>query len=115
MDLACLLRQKILDNNPRAKITENQVVAWGRQADLMLRVDRRTPEEISALIQWSQRDNFWKSNILSMGKLREKFDQLAMKQNAERGNNAPGNRKNHGINSGRNTDYNARRVVLPEL
>ena len=57
------------------------------------RVDRRTPEEISALIQWSQRDNFWKSNILSMGKLREKFDQLALKQNAERENNANGNRK----------------------
>jgi hypothetical protein len=29
--------------------------------------------------------------------------------------NANGNRKNHGINSGRNTDYSAGRTVLPEL
>jgi len=28
------------------------------------------------LIRWCQRDNFWKSNILSTQKLREKYEQL---------------------------------------
>jgi hypothetical protein len=84
LEIAVLLRQRILENNGKAKITEKQVCEWGREADLMLRLDHRTPEEVTALIQWSQRDPFWKTNILSMGKLREKFDQLALKRNAEK-------------------------------
>jgi hypothetical protein len=89
MELAVLLRQRILENNGKAKITEKQVCKWGREADLMLRLDHRTPEEVSALIQWSQRDRFWRSNILSMGKLREKFDQLALKRTAEKDASEP--------------------------
>jgi hypothetical protein len=83
MELACLLRQRILENNSRARITEKHVVAWGHQADLMIRVDHRTAEEISALIEWSQRDSFWRGNILSMRKLREQFDQLTVKSRAK--------------------------------
>lgn|ERR1700722_10047957 len=89
MELADLLRQLRLENNPRAKIAPRQVHDWGVTADLMLRLDHRIPEEIAGIIQWSQRDNFWKSNILSMGKLREKFDQLAMKQNGEKDASEP--------------------------
>lgn len=83
MELACLLRQRILENNSRARIAEKHVVAWGRQADLMIRVEHRTVEEISTLIEWSQRDPFWRTNILSMGKLREQFDQLTVKSRAK--------------------------------
>lgn len=90
MELVNLLRQLRLENNPRSKITARQVHDWGVTADLMLRLDHRTAEEIAAIIRWSQRDNFWKSNILSMGKLREKFDQLAMKQNGEKDASEPG-------------------------
>jgi len=39
------------------------------------------------MIEWSQRDDFWKTNILCMSKLRKQFDQLTMKM--KRG-------KNHG-------------------
>jgi hypothetical protein len=118
MELAVLLRQRILENNPKAKITEKQVCEWGREADLMLRRDHRTPEEISALIEWSQRDPFWKTNILSMGKVREKFDQLTMKKGREKGASHAnrGDRKpTNAINSRRGTDYSAGRTVLPEL
>jgi uncharacterized protein YdaU (DUF1376 family) len=89
MKLACLLRQRILANNSRARITEKQVVAWGRQADLMIRVDNRTVEEISALIEWSQRDPFWRGNILSMRKLREQFDQLTVKSRVKQEHGEP--------------------------
>jgi hypothetical protein len=89
IELAALLRQLILKNNPGAQITARQVQLWGVTADSMLRLDHRTTEEITAVIQWSQRDNFWRSNILSMGKLREKFDQLVMKQNAEKDASEP--------------------------
>lgn len=52
---------------------------WHDAARLMLDNDERTYEQIAYLIDWSQRDEFWRSNILSMPKLREKFDQLRIK------------------------------------
>ena len=83
--LAELLKARILENNPGAKITSGQVEEWARVADLMLRRDGRTETEIRNLIEWSQQNDFWKSNVLSMGKLREKFDQLVMKRQRENG------------------------------
>jgi hypothetical protein len=79
--LAALLKQRILENNPSARIMKAQEANWAREADRMLRIDRRTVEQIRELVEWSQRDSFWRTNIFSMGKLREKFDQLAVKKN----------------------------------
>jgi hypothetical protein len=76
--LADQLRNLILTNNLSAKITPGQVAKWGHEADLMIRVDNRTQEGIRLVMEWSQRDSFWRANILSMAKLREKFDQLWM-------------------------------------
>jgi hypothetical protein len=78
--LARLLREHILENNPKAKITPAQETNWAREADLMLKRDNRTEQEVRDLIEWSQQDSFWQGNILSMGKLREKFDQLTVKR-----------------------------------
>ena len=75
--LCCYLKDRILSNNPKARV--NGVVRWAKDVRLMVRIDKRTPEEIRALIDFSQSDSFWKANILSMGKLREKFDQLTLK------------------------------------
>lgn len=82
--LASLLGTRILENNPDAKITEARVRQWGIEADRMMRLDSRSEQQISELIDWCQRDSFWKTNILSMSKLREKFDQLTMKMRAGR-------------------------------
>lgn len=83
LDLVRMLVCLMGENNPRMKtIRPEQVNKWGREADLMIARDGRTEEEISAVIQWCQADQFWKSNILSMTKLREKFDQLAIKMRA---------------------------------
>ena len=50
----------------------------------MLRIDKRTPEEIEEVIRWCQNDSFWQANILSTKKLREKFDQLAIKMQKQK-------------------------------
>lgn len=50
----------------------------------MIRIDGRTPDEIRAVIEWTQQDTFWMNNILSTGKLREKFDQLMLKMGGRR-------------------------------
>jgi len=54
---------------------------WAKNIDMMLRVDKRNVEDIRKIINFSQHDSFWKSNILSTTKLREKFDQLILKVN----------------------------------
>lgn len=64
---------------------------WLDAVRLMIDTDKRSIAEIERLIDWSQRDSFWKSNILSMPKLRDKFDTLRLKAEAEStsGNSGP--------------------------
>ena len=78
-DLAELLRGLILSNNPQAKVrnqTEKQFAAWCAEIDRMLRLDGRSPTDIERVIRWAQSDTFWRANILSPPKLREKWDTL---------------------------------------
>jgi len=81
--LTQLLIDLMLQNNPNNSIIKR--LTDKRQAECMdscrlMRVrDNRSPEEIEEMIRFSQNDSFWKSNILSMPKLREKFDQLWLK------------------------------------
>lgn len=54
---------------------------------LMLDRDQRTPIQVENAIRWAQRDDFWRANILSPAKLREKYETLrlqAMNQRAGR-------------------------------
>jgi hypothetical protein len=83
--IADLLRQCILENNPKAKITDRQQEQWADVADRMMRLDGRAESEIRELIDWSQHDEFWHTNILSMAKLREKWDQLVVKRQVQCG------------------------------
>jgi hypothetical protein len=41
------------------------------------------------MIRWCQADEFWRGNILSMPKLREKYDQLRLKALERREKPAP--------------------------
>jgi len=70
-------------NDPNSRVirnlTEKRKLEWINSCRLMRERDNRTKEEILAIIEFSQDDEFWKSNILSMPKLREKFDQLKLK------------------------------------
>ncbi|MFY9560150.1 MAG: hypothetical protein WAQ52_07945 [Terriglobales bacterium] len=86
--LAALLKTEMLLNSPTHKITQAQERKWGRTADLMLRLDHRTPEQIAEVIRWAQHDTFWMTNILSMEKLRKQFGQLSLKMRANGGSSA---------------------------
>jgi len=72
------LKESMLQNNPKAKIPE-KLDEWANTVRLMVKIDKRTLDEIIEVMDWSQKDSFWKTNILSMGKLRKQFDQLTMK------------------------------------
>lgn len=63
----------------RPRITKK----WRDAARLMIDRDGRTPDQVHAAIDWVARSEFWRSNILSVPKLREKWDTLKLQ--AERG------------------------------
>ena len=84
------LAGKMLVNNPKARIPET-TEAWEKAADLMLTRDGRTVQEVENVLDFSQADGFWKCNILSMTKLREKFDQLYLKMEATKNGTQNGN------------------------
>ena len=75
MTMAKKLKSLILSNNPGAK-TPTDLSKWAAEFERMERIDKRTPEQIYAVMEFSQKDAFWKSNILSAKKLREKYDTL---------------------------------------
>lgn len=66
---------------------------WRDACRRMLDRDQRTPEQIHAAIDWCQTDDFWRANVMSMPKLREKFDTLRLQAQRRRdGPRPPGQR-----------------------
>ena len=85
MNLSKLLFSLMQINNPKAKQPNFQ--NWSKEFDYILRIDNKNIEEVERVIRWCQHDSFWKSNILSPKKLREKYDQLYLKMIEENNKN----------------------------
>lgn len=80
--LTNLLIEKILENNPKSRvqrISQKIKEDWYNECKRLREIDNRTPEEIETVIYWSQEDDFEKTVVLSMPKLRERFDSLWLK------------------------------------
>jgi hypothetical protein len=69
--LADLIRQR----DSKARVAPDSK-RWHDAARLLLDRDGRSEKDVERVIRWCQTDDFWKANILSMPKLREKFDAL---------------------------------------
>jgi hypothetical protein len=84
MKLSKLLDSFLTDNNPNKKQTSDTILEnWANDVRLMRERDGRTYSEIEKVLRWSQNDPFWREVILSMAKLRNKFDQLFLKTNTK--------------------------------
>lgn len=64
----------VANGSKRPTITK----AWLDAARLLVERDHRTPQQVANMIAWSQQHEFWRANILSMPKLREKYDQMRL-------------------------------------
>lgn len=85
--LSDLLADLIAENGSlRPNVTDR----WITAIRLMITKDSRTPEQIENAIRWSQNSEFWRTNILSTPKLREKYDQLRLQALAEKQKLKPG-------------------------
>ena len=65
--------------------TPRVTAAWRTQARLMIDRDGRTVEEITRVIDWAEGNDFWRANILSVPKLRQKFDTLRLQAQRPQG------------------------------
>lgn len=57
--------------------------SWRTAARLLIDKDGYTPDQILYVARFATADEFWKSNILSLPKLREKFEALKIKAQAQ--------------------------------
>jgi len=82
--LCLLLADLIYDNgSKRPNVTDS----WVKEIERMHRIDGRPWDHIERAIKWCQADPFWRANVMSPRKLREKFD--TMRLQAERARQAP--------------------------
>lgn len=82
--LARLLETDIREHSQHFPESEEQRQRWAKDIDLMICKDKLDVDAIAEVIEWCQQDSFWRSNILSGKKLREKYQQLRMKMNNRR-------------------------------
>lgn len=100
MQLAQYLAAGIRAHKPDAKIpkTPKDLQSWAREFDLMLRIDKRPRDAITAVIDYATTNTFWRRVVFSADKLRQKFDTLDCQRQDDGGNgNGPvlGNRRGH--------------------
>ncbi len=73
--------ENFLAINPAAEAPSLQ--RWTFQIDRLVRLDHRPPEEIRQVIVFAQTSSFWRSNILSAQKLREKYTTLRLQMKSQ--------------------------------
>lgn len=57
---------------PSVNLAPNWQESFGKVFDDLVRLDRRTPEDIRRISAWARSDSFWSSNFMSPAKLRTK-------------------------------------------
>ena len=94
--------------------TPNRTKTSADSIRLLIDRDGYELDQVRYVIRWCQQDNFWKSNILSPKKLREKFPQLVarIKAEAERPTerDKPRNRAQERMDNNRAVIENLRRI-----
>lgn len=73
--LCSLLADRIEANGSKRPTINNR---WLTDARLLLDKDGRPEAEVRKIIDWCQDSEFWRANIMSMAKVREKYDTLRL-------------------------------------
>lgn len=85
-ELCGRLRDRVYGNGAKRPTVTKK---WRTEARLLLDRDGRDHDQALRLIDWATSHHFWASNILSMPKFREKYDQLLMQAKREHQQQAP--------------------------
>ena len=77
LELAELLKEKILKNQPTARIDKNYQKNWAKEIEKAHRIDGRSWNQLRGAITYAQDySDFWGVNIRSGAKLRKHYDRL---------------------------------------
>ena len=88
MQTSDFIWELITDMQPERKKPNLQ--KWANSIRLMRERDGRTDEQIRELFIWCNQDEFWRVNILSPDKMRQKWDDLQLKRGERSGTAKPG-------------------------
>ena len=81
------LLEKIREHKPDLK--EPDIQKWADTMRLLIEKDKREPIKIAQVIDWATNDTFWRANILSADTLRNQWDKLTAKMDADKTSNRP--------------------------
>ncbi|NQX68466.1 DUF4373 domain-containing protein [Paenibacillus alba] len=88
--MAVYLFEKVKVNAEEAKVAhllrDSDMQSWANDCRLLLEKDKVDKDTARKVIDWATEDDFWKTNILSAAKLREKFVRLAMEMDKAKKN-----------------------------
>ena len=99
VNLATELAAALRANDPKARVPA-ALETWAAEANLLLTSDGRDYAEVRRVLAWCQTDDFWKANILSMAKFREKYPTLRLQMgSAGPGPASPGPKRPETCNS----------------
>jgi hypothetical protein len=76
VEMLCTTLAKLVESNGARKPTIAE--SWRREARLLLDRDKVTLSDAINVLEWSQADPFWKTNILSIPKFRYQYDRLKL-------------------------------------
>ena len=79
MNVAVGMWQSISDVSN--SLREPNLESWANEIRLMRTQDKLEHQEIIRVFTWANRDDFWRSNILSPTKLRKQWNTLVVKAN----------------------------------
>lgn len=94
-DLTSFFIQKLKERKADIKLPDKK--KWAQEIDRMIRIDKRDPKKIRAMIDWIHRDSFWATTILSTRKLREQYDQIELQAKRKFDTNSEKKNKEYAI------------------
>ena len=65
-------------------IKKSNMQTWADDMRKLIEIDELDKHLVKEVMDWVTEDSFWRTNVLSAKKLREKFMELAIKMNAEK-------------------------------
>jgi len=80
LELTNYLNEEVMKNfNFIKPLSEIELNKNAIEMDRLIRIDKREPELVRAVIKWATQDSFWRQNIRSASKLRKQFDTLLIR------------------------------------
>lgn len=105
----CLIAS-VLEQMPGARVptSDRERQKWAAEVEKMQRIDKRSREQITQALEYAVGSTFWRSNIRSMAKFREKFETLYLqsRERVKKGGKAVQGNQFHNFDQ-RNVDYDA--------